>query len=152
MYRPDVLQYSDGSNGPPYDQNDWELIFVADFQYNGILVEEPYFEPPGFDKIVYGETGRGVTGYAYDEELTKEFTESMGDWSPVEPIKADWLVFKLEDKEKYPDYKEIKVLVTPAGVPLAEWAEYAEGELDSEGEIQFYSQQALIEETLELIE
>ena len=93
-----------------------------------------------------------ICGYVYDEELTDKFTKAMGDWSPVDPIKADWLVFKLEDKEKYPDYKEIKVLVQPAGVPLSEWAEYAEGELDSKGEIQFYSQQALIEETLELIE
>ena len=145
-----LLDYSDGSNGPPYDQNDWEKFFVANFQYNEVLVEEIYYAPPGHDKIVYGETETTVTGYAMDEELTKEFTKSMGDWSPVDPIEGNWLVFKLKDTEENPDLKDVKILVQP-DVPLSGWAEYAEGDLDEDGEIQFYSQRLIVEETMDLI-
>jgi hypothetical protein len=150
MYSNDLLDYSDGSNGPPYDQNDWENLFCASFQYNVELVEEIFFEPPGLDKIVWGETETGVTGYKYDEKLTEEITKRMGDWSPVKPIKVNWLVFKLKDKERFPDFKDLKILVQP-DVPYAGWAGYAEGNLDSDGEMQFYSQQAIIDELMEQI-
>jgi hypothetical protein len=145
IYDTNLLDYSHGKNGPPYDQNDWLNLFVASFQYPAELIEEIYFEPPGLDKVVYGETETAVTGYVYDEALTEKIKKIMGDWSPVEPIKAKWIVFKLEDKDKYPDYKEIKIMVTP-DVPYTGWAEYAEGELDSEGNIQVYSQQKIINE------
>jgi hypothetical protein len=145
IYDTNLLDYSHGKNGPPYDQNDWLNLFVASFQYPAELIEEIYFEPPGLDKVVYGETETAVTGYVYDKVLTEEIKKIMGDWSPVEPIKANWIVFKLEDKNKYPDYKEIKIMVSP-DVPYAGWAEYAEGELDSEGNIKVYSQQTIINE------
>jgi len=145
IYDSKLLDYSHGSNGPPYDQNDWLMLFVPSYQYNAELVEEIYFSPPGFDKIVYGETETSVTGYVYDENLTKKITKDMKGWSPVDPINANWLVFKLEEKDKYPDYQDIKILVQP-DVPYAGWALYGEGELDKEGDIQFYSQQDIIEE------
>ncbi len=127
----DMLDYSDGSNGPPYDQNDWEKIFVGTFQYNDAPIEDPSFVPPGRDKFVYGETEMGVTGYEYDEDLTQDAYEMMGDWSPVDPIGANWSAFRLVDKEKYPGYKDVKILIQPKAAPYAEWAEFAEGNLDS---------------------
>lgn len=145
IYDTNLLDYSHGKNGPPYDQNDWLNIFVASFQYPAELIEEIYFEPPGFDKVIYGETETHVTGYVFDEDLTERLIRYMGEWSPVEPIKAKWIVFKLEDKDKFPDYKDIKIMVQP-DVPYAGWAEYAEGELDSEGNIKIYSQQEIINE------
>jgi hypothetical protein len=151
MYELDLLDYSHGKNGPPYDQNDWLNLFVAHFQYNTELVEEIYFHPPGFDKVVYGETEMGVTGYEYDEGLTEKLVKRMGDWSPVKPITANWLVFKLKEKDKFPNFKPIKILVQP-DVPYAGWAEYAEGELDSNGKIQVYSQQAIVDELYSQLE
>ena len=145
MYKTKLLDYSDGSNGPPYDQNDWLMLFVPSFQYNAELVEEIFFHPPGFDKIVYGETETSVTGYVYDQALTEEVIKNMKGWSPVDPINANWLVFKLEDKEKYPNYMDIKILVQP-DVPYAGWALYSEGELDKEDNIVFYSQDDVIHE------
>lgn len=150
MYNTDLLDYSDGSNGPPYDQNDWLYLFVPTFQYNAELVEEIFFEPPGFDKVVYGETEIGVTGYVYDEEMTEQFKKDVEEQSPVDPIGANWLVFRLQEKDKYPNYKEIKVLVQP-DVPYAGWALYAEGELNSEGNIQFYSAQEIIDHIMLLL-
>jgi hypothetical protein len=145
MYKTKLLDYSHGTNGPPYDQNDWLMLFVPSYQYNAELIEEIFFEPPGFDKVVYGETETSVTGYVYDDELTEKITKDMKGWSPVDPIDANWLVFKLEEKDKYPNFKDIKILVQP-DVPYAGWALYGEGELDKKGDIQFYSQQDIIEE------
>ena len=147
MYKTKVLDYSDGSNGSPYDQNDWLMLFVPSFQYNTELVEEYYFDPPGFDKIVFGETETSVTGYVYDEDLTEKIIENMNGWSPVDPIGANWLVFKLEDNKKYPDCKDVKVFVQP-DVPYDGWAIYAETNLDSEGDMQFYSQQDAVNDLL----
>jgi hypothetical protein len=152
MYRPDLLDYSDGSNGPPYDQNDWEKLFVASYQYNDVVIEEPFFSPPvDPEKIVWGETETGVTDYVYDENLTMQFEEYVNNWSPVEPIKVNWMVFKVEDKEKNPTYKDVKILVQPYDVPFAKWAEYAEGDLDPDNNIKFYSQQEIIDEVLSQI-
>lgn len=142
-----LLDYSDGKNGPPYDQNDWLKLFVAEFEYNDMRVEEPFSEPPGIDEVVYSETDI-VTGYTYDANLTEKFVKNIEDFSPVDPIGVNWLVFKLADKEKNPNNREIKVLVIPKDVTTADWVQYAEGELDSNGDIQFYSQEEIVDEVL----
>jgi hypothetical protein len=148
QYNNDLLDYSDGRNGPPYDQNDWEKIFVPSFQYNGELVEEIFFEPPGLDKIVSGETEFGVKNYAYDEELTNQFVDRVGSWSPVDPIEANWLVFKYENEGEgdHQSSRNVKIYTQPRDVPYAGYILYGEGTLDSDKQIQFYSQDALIKE------
>ena len=149
LYTHNHIQYSNGKNGPPYDQNDWLKLFIPEFQYNDIQVEDPKFKPPGYDKLVYGEPDFRVTDYMYDENLTINLTKKMGDFSPVDPIQATWAVFRLIDKEKNPNYKEIKVLVIPKDVTTADWVQYAEGELDSNNDIQFYSQDAIIDNVMD---
>jgi hypothetical protein len=151
-HRLNLIDFSDGSNGEPYDQNDWEKIFVPGFQQNDPLIEEPHFQPPAKpEQIVMDEVDFYITGYVTDDELTKKIQEEMGEYSPVDPIPVDWLVLKLEDKDEYPDYRDIKILVKPL-VPEGLWIEYEEADLDDNGEIQFYSQQALVDEALKLIE
>jgi len=143
IYDDGFLDYSDGSNGAPYDQNDWTHLFLPEFEYNGHLIEEIFFLPPGFDKIVWGETEFGVTGYSYDENLTKLFEKTIKDWSPIDPTPVKWLVFKLKDKDKYPNYSETKIFVQTE-YQNTTWSLYAEGNLDSEGKIKTYSQQDII--------
>jgi hypothetical protein len=149
IYDTKLLDYSHGTNGPPYDQNDWEKIFVGHFQYNDVAIEDVDFDlPVDPDKIIWGENEIGVTGYTFDENLTKDFTLSLSGWSPVEPITANWTVF-LKDKENQDsNYKEIVILVQPKNVPYAKWSKYAEGELDFDGNINFYSQEELIDDVM----
>ena len=147
-----LLDYSHGTNGPPYDQNDWEMISVSFFQFNKELVPEPSdrdFHDP--DIFVWGESEIGVTGYEYDENLTQDFISIIGSYSPVDPIEVEWKVFRLADKENYPDFKEVRILVKTKNVPYSSWSEYAEGELDKEGNFKFYSQQAIINEVISKI-
>ena len=148
IYEYSVLDYSDGSNGPPYDQNDWEKIFVAGFQYNDNLIEEPYFEPPGHDKYVFDGLDPDDTGYIYDENLTQDVIEMMGEYSPVDPITVEWAALRLVEADKYPEFKEVKILVKLVGSPEGKWVQYSEGELDSDGNIQFYSQETIVNNIL----
>jgi len=60
------------------------------------------------------------------------------------------LAFKLDDKDKYPNYKDVKILVQPQ-VPFAVWTVYADGLLNSEGKIRFYSAQEIIDGIMEKI-
>ena len=147
MYKTKLLDYSDGSNGPPYDQNDWEKLFVPTFQYNSELIEEPYFEPPGFDKIVINETKFEVAGYVYEEELTEKFSAEIGTQSPVEPIKVEWMVYRLKEGVDYPSDNNLKVYARPI-TPSTDWILAQEGFVDSDGSIQFYSLDDVIEERM----
>jgi len=146
IYDTTLLDYSHGTNGPPYDQNDWEKISISVFQFNHEYVPEPsdrdFLDP---NNKVWDETEIGVTGYVYDENLTSDFVSSLNGWSPVDPIKANWSVFRLEDKNLNPNFREIKILAQPKDVPYASWSNYGDGYLDSNGNIQFYSQQKLID-------
>jgi len=149
IYNMDLLDYSDGSNGEPYDQNDWENIFVPTFQYNKKYIEEstPEAEPT---LIVLDSEERFPTGYTFNENLTNEFIKSIKGYSPVNPIDVEWKVFQIDDKDKNSDLREITVFVKPK-VPAGKWVLTQEGDLGSNGEIQFYSQKELFNQIEELI-
>jgi hypothetical protein len=120
-------------------------MFVGYFQYNANLIEEPFYEPQGGEMLVRSEKGR-VTGYVYDRNLTEKFVKYIKGWSPVDPIQVNWSVYKLIDKEQNPEYKEIKVFAQPKIKTTQQWLLFQEGDLDSEGNIQFYSFDAILKE------
>jgi hypothetical protein len=142
----DVFDLSHGDNGPPYDQNDWGYMFVGFFQYNARFVEEPYYEPQGGASLVQGEWR--VNGYTYDANLTEKFVEYIGDWSPVDPTEVNWSVYKLVDTEQNPHARMIKVFAQPKIKTTQQWELFQEGDLDSEGNMQFYSFDDILNERL----
>ena len=148
IYDMNLLDYSDGDNGPPYDQNDWLNLYLPNFQVTSEVVEEIGFQGPGIDKVVYAESEFGITGYVYDENLTEEWVTKNGVESPVFPIQSNFKVFKLEEKDKYSDCKDVKVYSQP-NVMYADWNLIWEGDFDSEGNIEFYSAESIIDEIME---
>ncbi|DAC72570.1 MAG TPA: hypothetical protein DSN98_04595 [Thermoplasmata archaeon] len=132
-----TFDLSHGENGPPYDQNDWGLMFCGYFKYNANLIEEPYYEPKGGETLVKNEWL--VTGYTYDANLTAQYMKKIGDWSPIDPIKVNWSVYKLIDKEKNPNFPEIRVYAQPRIKTTRQWVLNQNGALDSEGNLKFYS-------------
>jgi hypothetical protein len=82
----------------------------------------------------------------YDSNLTEKFVTQIQDWSPMDPIKVNWSVFRLIDKEQYPNYKEIKVFAQPKIKTTQIWELYEEGNVDTEGNLQFYSFDNLLKE------
>jgi len=145
IYEFSVLDYSDGSNGPPYDQNDWQKIFIAGFNYN-----DPFVYDSSHSKKIFVDEGFDAndTGYIYDENLTQDIIDLMGGYSPVDPIKVEWAALKLVEVDKYPQFKEVKILVKPNSLE-GRWILYSEGELDSNDKIQFYSQEKIIKNIMD---
>jgi hypothetical protein len=144
---PKVFDLSDGENGEPFDQNDWGLVFCGYFKYNSNLIEEPFYEAKTGETLVKSQWW--VTNYTYDANLTKQFTQSMqsmGDWSPINPIKVNWSVYKVTDKAKNPTYPEIRVYAQPKIKTTQQWVMYQNGALDSQGNLHFYSFDALLKE------
>jgi hypothetical protein len=141
---PKVFDLSHGTNGPPYDQNDWGLMFVGFFQYNAKLIEEPFYEAGTGETLVTSEWR--VTNYTYDANLTTQFVRYVGDWSPIDPIKVNWSVYKILDKEANPNYREIKVFAQPKIKTTQQWVLNMEGDLDDKGNIQFYSFDEILKE------
>jgi len=147
MYSPTVLDYSDGSNGEPHDQNDWGQLFVPTFQYN-----KRYIEEPGGTPIVIDSENRFPEGYTLDKNLTEEFNNSRnGIKSPVDPIEVEWKVFIKDKNNEETNTKDIKVFVKPK-TPSGKWVLSYEGDLDCDGKISFYSKEDLFEKIYEYYE
>lgn len=137
IFNKNIVDYSDGSNGPPYDQNDWLNIYLPHFQNEDVVIEEPFFDPPGLDKMVIEEIDLALEGWAYDENLTKKYIDNINGWSPVDPIDCDWRVLVKFDNVNTPSIRNIRIYAQPK-VPYSEWILVNEGELNSDGKIDFY--------------
>jgi len=148
MYDPSVLSYSDGSNGAPYDQNDWEQFFIPTFQYNNKYVEEANLAeiPPTIES-----EERFPEGYQFNENLTDRFVTNNSGFSPVDPIPVEWVVYTKMDSYKNNHARDIKVFVKPM-VPAGKWVQAYEGDLDEENQMHFYSNLDLYKQVDELIE
>jgi hypothetical protein len=144
---PKTFDLSDGQNGPPYDQNDWGYMFVGYFQYNANLIEEPYYEAGTGETLVKSEFR--VTDYTYDANLTEQFVNYIGDYSPIDPIKVNWSVYKIINKEKNPNYRDIKIFAQPRIITTQQWVLNQEANLDAIGNLWFYSFDKLLKEKIQ---
>ncbi len=137
---PFIFDLSHGENGPPYDQNDWGMMFVGYFQYNSRYL----FQSTG-GKSVEDVEWR-VTGYDFDEDLTKRFISYIGTYSPIAPIPVNWSVYQLVDADLFPSAREIKIFAQPRIKTTRQWVLFTEGDLDSQGDFLFYSFEELLRE------
>ncbi len=135
---------SNGSNGPPYDQNDWGYVFCAYFKYNANLIEEPYYSAGTGETLVRSEFR--VTDYTYDANLTKQYIDYIGGYSPIDPIKVNWSVYRLNDKTKNPQFPEIRIYAQPQIITTKQWVLNQNAGLNMDGTLQFYSFDKLMKE------
>ena len=89
-----IMDYSDGSNGGPYDRNDWIHINMVNFQTESRVVADSTYESPGKDLIINETINFNYTGWKYDENLTIDYRKHISDWSPIDPIQVDWRVYQ----------------------------------------------------------
>jgi hypothetical protein len=141
---PKTFDLSDGHNGPPYDQNDWSMMFVGYFQYNANLIEEPYYEAGTGETLVKSEFR--VTNYEYDANLTAQFEQYIGDYSPIDPIKVNWSAYRIINTENMTHYYEVKIFAQPAIKTTQQWVFNREANLDENGTLVFYSYDELVKE------
>ncbi len=136
-----LADYSDGSNGPPYDQNDWENFYLPTFNIDANAVEDPIIEPPGTDRVI-NETPEPIwMHWLLDENLTITYQESFADKCYVENVDAEFRVYVPSQYDTNNIYgRSVKIYAKPhTGTTYSQWSLIAEGTLDVNGNILFYS-------------
>jgi len=141
IYERKFFDYSDGSNGPPYDQNDWEHIYLPTFQTNQPSYEEPSDQTFEDFEIVNDYPGVVVKGWEFDENLTDKYLGEFEKLALQKNIDVDIQVFVKTDADSKDGYN-LRVYAKPNVEPVfAVYSLVAEGNLDSNDNINFYSQQ-----------
>jgi hypothetical protein len=134
-----LFDYSDGSNGPPYDQNDWEYIYLPSFQLDMISYEEPTDDSFEDFEVVNDYPGVLLDGWTYDENLTKTYERDFKDLVTMKNTDVSIQIYRRNDSGSG---RNIRVYAMPNVYPtFAVWSLVAEGMVDNELTISFYSQE-----------
>jgi hypothetical protein len=137
----DCVDYSDGSNGAPYDQNDWEHFYLPTFEVDVNAVEDPIIEPPATDRLV-NETPEPLWNDWYlEENITLQNLATVSNVCYVENVDAEYRVYVPENfDENNKNGTYVRIYAKPdTGATYSQWSLIAEGTLDDSGMISFYS-------------
>ncbi len=148
-----LCDYSEGSNGPPYDQNDWENFYLPTFEIDSNAVEDPIIEPPGTDRLI-NETPEPLWEHWFIEEnLTMAHQAALSKKCYVENVDAEFRVYVPESYDtKGKNGTYVKIYAKPhTGTTYSQWSLIAEGTLDETGGISFYSLDEKINELWQYI-
>jgi len=153
-----LFDYSDGSNGAPYDQNDWDHVYLPAFQVDAATIEEAI---PTIDKtfedqeVVDKKPGVMLDGWVYDENLTAEYNNEITSLCFVKNADCDYRIYVKTDKDsaKQTSDRDIRVYAKPNVEPIiVRWSLVTEGNQDYEGNIWFYSCDDLVNEVMSMIQ
>lgn len=142
-----LVDYSDGSNGEPYDRNDWNYVYLPTFQTDAVSYEESTDETFEDFEVVNDYQGIQLKGWVYDENLTKESFEQLRDYVYVKNADCTFRVY-MNTQSRSDAFQDIRVYAMPNVSPThSVWSLVAQGIQSPDGEINFYSLQTLMEET-----
>ena len=145
-----LFDFSDGSKHEKYDQNDWEHIYIPTFQIDVISYEEP--SDMSFEDFEIHNYYQGVAaeGWELDENLTEMYSPELQELSLQNNIDADIQVFVKTEPEE--DGYNVRIYAKPNVEPVfAVYSLVAEGDLDSDDNVEFYSLEDSIKLTKSLI-
>ena len=147
-----LFDYSDGSNGAPYDQNDWINIYLPSFQSDARAYEDPTYETFEDFEVLLDEIFPEIEGWNYDENLTNKFEDTL-ETLVYSDLKID-NTFQILITNESSD-RNVKVYARPDIEPFPvtqSWTLVAEGKYDSiNDDISFYSFDERLDNILELI-
>jgi hypothetical protein len=139
-----LIDYSDGSNGPPYDQNDWLHMYLPFFYIDSDAMEDPEIEPPGKDRIVNESPEPTTNEWIYNINLTEKYESDLSKMCFVENVKSEIRIYVESDVDS--EMNKIRIYAKPEVYPTyAIWSLISEGELNSDGIISFYSMEDIID-------
>ena len=136
IYDKKLLDYSDGNNGPPYDQNDWMHIYLPSFQTPDLSLESATFDTEALDEL--GAIGRleyHMNNWTYCSDLTETYIREYYRGSPVEPIPCDIRVYqRIDQTTSQQSSWKYRVFAQPQVQPTdSEYVLIHEGFIDTDG-------------------
>ena len=150
-----LVDYSHGDDGPPYDQDDWSLLYLPTFEIDAEVIEEPnYAELVNFEdkkaRIVAKEKDLVSDDWRYDENLTMNFSKTMSKNNAIYKGACEWFILvKVNKDSSYPSDRDIRIYIKPKVEPVySTWSLCYEGKLNQNNEIEIYSQQSIIDEVM----
>ena len=153
-----LFDYSDGSNDPKYDHNDWKLIYIPSFQVDAATIEEAM---PTIDETFEDQEVVNINpviildSWEFDEDLTQEYLEELKDLTFVPNIDCDYKIYVKTNKDsaKQSSDRDIRVYAKPNVEPITvRWSLAAEGKLNTiENNLEFYSYNDLVDEAMSMI-
>ena len=150
-----LFDYSDGSNDPVYDQNDWEYLYPPTFQFDAIAYEEAV---PTIDKTfediepVFKDPKVILDDWVFDENISKKYIDEFKELNFAYNTKCDYKIF-IENITDSQDNKAIRIYAKPKIEPTyTRWSLIAEGNIDiDESNIKIYSYEKVYADTMKMI-
>lgn len=145
-----LVDYSDGANGQPYDQNDWDYLYLPTFQIDSFAYEEPIDETFEDFELVDDYQGVQLEGWVYDQDLTNEYLDELSNMAHVKNADSMFRVYVNTEKTSEEDAYAVRVYTMPDVNPTwAVWSLFAQGHLENGKDIQFYSLQGEIDQVMQ---
>ncbi len=143
----DLVDYSDGSNGPPYDQNDWEHLYLPTFEIDANVMEDILIKVPAKDRMINETVNPPDKNWVYDENLTDEYISEVSKFSFVKNAGCEFRIYVNRNISYNDSMYNIKIYAKPKVEPTyAIWSLIKEGYLDEENQIHFYDIKQIIED------
>ncbi len=139
----EIVGYSDGSNGAPYDQDDWSRLYIPYFKLEADAIEDPtlYFndqfeELPGMEVMQRAQKlpmdldipPLSAEDMRYDEELTTKYEEDLSEIVQLRNAPYDIRVY-VDNTSSTNHFVRVYAKPDLGETHYSEWSLIAEGTL-----------------------
>lgn len=141
-----LVDYSDGSNGPPYDQNDWEHFFLPTFELECAEVEGATIKREDLTQV-HKDVTIEKEGYEFNRSLTENHSSELKKLTFVRNANVEFRIYTEISENDEDGEKNILIYALPKVYPTQTiWSLVSEGTFKENGELSFYSQEKIINE------
>ena len=149
-----LLDYSNGDDGAPYDQDDWSILYLPTFEIDAEVIEGPnYAFLDSFEEkvaaIVNKVSEPSHAGWKYDKNLTNTLASSISDEKTIYKGDCEYLVLIKVDNNSniISGNRNMRVYIKPKILPVySAWSLSCEGAFDPADEcFEFYSIQEIVD-------
>jgi hypothetical protein len=149
-----LLDYSNGDDGAPYDQDDWSILYLPTFEIDAEVIEGPnYAFLDSFEEKVAAIVDKisepSHAGWKYDENLTNTLASSISDEKIIYRGDCEYFVLIKVDKNSniISGDRNMRVYMKPKISPVySAWSLSCEGTSNpADDSFEFYSSQEIVD-------